>query len=88
MAGLGDMAKIKNISTRGDISPSEEKYLKLQKEKNCFGICSIYILLLMELMALMSVLQFSDQLEFPGDFLFKKIPWFRRNKTPGYFCGS
>ena len=41
MAGLGDMAKIKNISTRGDISPSEEKYLKLQKEKNCFGICSI-----------------------------------------------
>ncbi|EJK49093.1 hypothetical protein THAOC_32064 [Thalassiosira oceanica] len=48
----------------------------------------IYILLLMELMALKSVLQFSDQLEFPipGDFLFKKIPWFRRNKTPGYFC--
>ena len=40
MASLGDMAKIKNISTRGDISPSEEKFLKLEKEKNCFGICS------------------------------------------------
>ena len=34
------MAKIEKISMQGEISPPEEKFLKLQKEKNCFGICS------------------------------------------------